>query len=61
MSSPYQDPPPYLSWTREEWLAHRDRAAAFLALPVSVRGKWVVGPAKVAYYTRMAEKAASDG
>lgn len=57
MPGNYQDPPPWLSWTREEWLERADRAAAYLATDP----KWKVGAAKVAYYRRMAEKAGSNG
>lgn len=44
-------------WTADQWEAARARAAAFLALPVDVRGPWVVGPDVVLMYERGAAAA----
>ena len=53
MTTQYQDPPPWLTWTKAEWEARRDRAAAYLATDPT----WKVGPDVVAFYDRMAKGA----
>lgn len=39
-----REPPPWKSWTAEQWQTHRDIAAAHLAKDPG----WIVGPAVVA-------------
>lgn len=39
-----REPPPWKSWTAEQWQAHRDRAAAYLVTDPG----WIVGPAVIA-------------
>jgi uncharacterized protein CbrC (UPF0167 family) len=49
--------PPWKSWGIEEWLAHRDHAAAYLATDPG----WLVGPAVVAHAEWHARRLGWDG